>query len=269
MFQRFSRAYTFLALATASASAFSARSGGGGSGEQQQFGGFDFSLANAHVNTGNVFAPYLHHHRVFVGTPPPPAVKNHVGDVMRVLHRTPAVFLDDSVDDALTVMLANSHDVPSVAVLDRDDRSLRGVLQPWDVLHRAADAGIVLPLDDGDDPNRMMNMASAVRPLVAKTVQELLPSGVELISVTPKTTIKAAAALLQDHRLQYLPVVDDEDGSTLVGCLSAMDVLRGILPPLARDVPKPLPDTERVSVQMFSIFRKNTNQNSGSEQLAP
>ncbi len=56
-------------------------------------------------------------------------------------------------------------------------------------------------------------------------------------TVTPMTTIGAAAELMRDHGIGFLPVVDDTDRTTLVGVVTDRDlVIRGLAEGYGRDL---------------------------------
>jgi acetoin utilization protein AcuB len=144
-----------------------------------------------------------------------------VDEPVRGWMRAPVVTIggETSVADAAALMRERA--IRHVPVVDADGR-LIGIVTDRDLRQVVFDAAMRGRLD-----------ADAPR-LGALPVREVMTWGV--VTITPATDLRAAAALMRERRLGALPVVDD---GRLVGMLTEHDLLAALAAVLRERVGRP------------------------------
>jgi CBS domain-containing protein len=139
--------------------------------------------------------------------------RHTVGDVMT----SPAISVSESATyhDIIDTMVV--HNISAVPVVDAKD-SVVGVVSEADLLHKMAFAG--------RDPAHRLIERRRVRDGRRKAAAVL---AVDLMSepavvIRPTASIAMAAALMSEHGIKRLPVVDGED--RLIGVVSRVDLVR-------------------------------------------
>jgi CBS domain-containing protein len=106
--------------------------------------------------------------------------------------------------------------VSGVPVVRDDDRVI-GVISEADLLPRLRPAGAAPPADRSTTEHRKTD---------AKTAGELMTA--PPVTVSGGSPVSVAAALMEQHRVKRLPVLDDDTG-ILIGIVTRRDLLRGAL----------------------------------------
>lgn len=138
--------------------------------------------------------------------------RHTVNDVMTT--KVKCAHLRTSFRDIATVIV--QYGITAIPVVDADQRVL-GVVSEADLLVKEQHK------DDGAAPLLMSRRARISREKAhALTARELMTT--PAITVPSETTIAEAAQLLDQHRIKWLPVVDERE--RLIGVVSRRDLLR-------------------------------------------
>ena len=129
-----------------------------------------------------------------------------------------------SVQDAMATLYANA--ITGAPVVNAN-MEVVGVVSNYDFLWEEAFEGSLLPLEAEDSAEHLRAYAAAARKICAHTVQEVM-SDLEVVTVTPQTTMRHAAELMTKTKLHHLPVVDAQSNK-LVGILTSSDVMKDLL----------------------------------------
>jgi CBS domain-containing protein len=125
-----------------------------------------------------------------------------------------------SVDEAMSLLFNYGvHGAPVVT----NDLKLVGMVSTFDFLWEEAFEGSLLPMQGSAE--NIEKYISAAKKICGKRVEDVMVT--ELWEVTPKTTMRTAAAIMTEQRIHHLPVVDEE--GRLVGILSSGDVMKDLL----------------------------------------
>lgn len=118
---------------------------------------------------------------------------------------------------------------------------LVGIVTSFDFLQKEAFEGSLLPIE-GSRAN-VERYVDAARKICGKKVEDVMTTK-DIVTVTPDASMREAAALMTEHKLHRLPVV--EEGSRhLVGVLSSADVMRDLLH-IARNLPAAKEEAEEL-----------------------
>ena len=150
----------------------------------------------------------------------------HAGDLAAPY---PTVRLD--ADGLTAARLLTEHNRPGLIVVDEHDHPV-AVLPGSQVLR------MMIPSYVQDDPTlaRVLDEASADKlheVLAEKTVRDLIPKDrVPLPVVTADDTVLEIAAIMAANRCPLVAVVEkDTETASLLGAISASDLLKNVLPP--------------------------------------
>lgn len=161
--------------------------------------------------------------RVFVSMPVSNYPKRYVRDCMSP---RPTITLtpDMSVDEAMGLLLDQGQ--TGAVVLDKnDDDAVVGIVTAFDFLQKEAFGGSLLPMS-GSAAN-VEKYVEAAKKICGQTVADIMTAHPTTVPVT--ASMREAAALMTELRVQRLPVVDTKRGSAkLVGILSSTDVMRDL-----------------------------------------
>lgn len=171
--------------------------------------------------------------RVFVSTPV--ATRKMVWECMTPNPKT--VTTSTSVDDAMAMLLRMG--VNSLPVLDNasTDGLFVGIVQSADFLHKEAGGGSLLPMEETSD--NVEGYVEAAKRICSTTVSDVMT--VNPITISPNETMRTAATIMAQQRLNQLAVIDDT--FSLVGILTTSDIMRDLL-----QVAKTLPEKSSSSV---------------------
>ncbi|WP_369249518.1 CBS domain-containing protein [Streptomyces sp. R41] len=123
--------------------------------------------------------------------------------------------------------LLTEHRISGLPVIDEDDKVL-GVISETDLMVRQAD------VPDPYETKRRIRFAGLTRSGRRKAAKAHARTAGQLMSVPPVTvhadnTIAEAARTMAEHRVERLPVVDEED--RLVGIVTRRDLIQVFLQP--------------------------------------
>ena len=163
--------------------------------------------------------------RVFVGTPALETARL-VADCMVQTPKT--LLMHESVDEAISKLL--NYGYSGAPVVD-DDGNLVGVVSAFDFLQKEA-GGSLLPMEGSSE--KIEAFADAAQKIVATSVHELMT--VDPITISPSASMREAAMIMTQERLNRLPVVDRE--GKLIGILSTADVMKDVLGTVKRALPE-------------------------------
>lgn len=123
------------------------------------------------------------------------------------------------------VELLSAHRVSALPVVDREERVI-GVVSEADLLHK--EEYKAQRFGDGYRPElrtrlrrRLADRASGLDKAMGDFADELMST--PAITITPASTVVAAARLMARHDVKWLPVVDEDGG--LVGVVARRDLL--------------------------------------------
>jgi len=158
--------------------------------------------------------------RVFVSTPVAKNPKRTVEDCMTpcLLTLTP----NTSIDETMALLLQNGL---SGAPVVSNDNELLGMVSSYDFLQKEAFQGALLPIAGSRED--VEAYAQAAQKICAQKVGEIMTQNP--ITVEASLPMDRAAALMAEHNIQRLPVVESGKSGLLVGMLTSMDVMRDLL----------------------------------------
>ena len=172
-------------------------------------------LAGLSLSTVSAFG--LETNRVFVSTPVSKYPKRLVEDYMT---RDPYCLSPDlSVDEAMSALLSKG--ISGAPVVENN--KLVGVVSSFDFLRKEAFEGAILPVEGSS--NQVEKYVETAQKICGRNVEEVMTHN--CITVSPKTSMQKAAAIMTEHNLHRLAVV--EENGDLVGILSSVDVMRDLL----------------------------------------
>ncbi|HVC20196.1 MAG TPA: DUF190 domain-containing protein [Vicinamibacterales bacterium] len=141
--------------------------------------------------------------------------------VSEVMRRDVVTVRPDSLVRELVALLIDK-DYTAVPVVD-EARRIVGMISDSDLLTRGG-TGVALGLQRATDPAFVRDLHAALQG-ATRRVDELMTR--EVVTVTPETSLGAAAKLMVDHHVKRLPVVDRD--RRLVGILGRLDVLNTLV----------------------------------------
>jgi len=137
----------------------------------------------------------------------------------------------DTVDEAIAKLLHLGFN--GAPVVDPVSYNLVGVISAFDVLAKEEGGTLLQFIQDGNSQN-LHQIADVARKICAKTVEDLMTP--HPMTISPTTTMKAAAEIMTRDRSHRLCVVDDK--GSLVGLLATSDVMRHVLKIAHRALPE-------------------------------
>lgn len=126
---------------------------------------------------------------------------------------------DLSVDDAMSLLLQSG--LSSSPVVD-DDFRLVGMVSSFDFLQMEAFEGALLRMEGSSA--QIERYVDAANKICGQRVEDVMT--VDVRTVDPDLSMREAAQILAEERVQSLPVVQE---GRLVGILSSADVMRDLL----------------------------------------
>ena len=185
--------------------------------------------------------------RVFVSTPVSQFPKRSVEDCM-----SPVPILltpNQAVDEAMGYLL-DQGETGGVVV---SEGKVVGIVTSFDFLQKEAFEGSLLPME-GSAAN-VEKYVEAAKKICGQTVADIMTPNP--MTITAKSSMREAAALMTEHRLQRLPVVSPQ--KELVGMLTSTDVMRDL-----RHIIRNLPAFQEASVNDVDI-----DETAASSPLSP
>lgn len=120
--------------------------------------------------------------------------------------------------------LLDRHRVSGLPVVDHDDKVI-GVISETDLMHRQAASSGLGRGRRFREPARQRSAGHAATAARATTAEELMST--PAVTVHPEQRVADAARIMERHRVDRLPVVDEED--RLIGIATRRDLLQVFL----------------------------------------
>lgn len=138
---------------------------------------------------------------------------------------------DMSVDETLEMFMRDA--LLAAPVTDKENK-LVGIVSSFDFLQKEAFEGALLPM--GGSQEQIERYVEAAKKICGRKVEDIMSKNPT--TVTTKSYMRDAAAIMAEHRLHRLPVLDNE--GKLVGMLTTSHVMRDLMHvldklPAARD----------------------------------
>ena len=159
--------------------------------------------------------------RVFVSTPASKSPKYIVADYMDPIQQSLKSYM--SVDETLQIFIKDNL---SAAPVTDDDNNLVGIVSSFDFLQKEAFEGALLPM--GGSQELIERYVEAARKICGRKVEDIMSSSPNLTTVTMKTSMREAAAIMAEKRLHRLPVIDSDNGGKLVGMLTTAHIMKDL-----------------------------------------